>query len=104
MREQGVQIAIDDFGTGFSSLSYLRKFPIDALKIDQSFVSQVASAGDENSIVAAVISMARSLNLRVVARGSRRWISSGSYRPTTAMKHRGTTSAGRLSLKSSLIY
>lgn len=69
LREQGVQIAIDDFGTGFSSLSYLRKFPLDALKIDQSFVSQVANAGDENSIVAAVISMARSLNLRVVGEG-----------------------------------
>ena len=69
LRDQGVQIAIDDFGTGFSSLSYLRKFPIDALKIDQSFVSQVTSAGDETSIVAAVISMARSLQLRVVGEG-----------------------------------
>jgi EAL domain-containing protein (putative c-di-GMP-specific phosphodiesterase class I) len=69
LREQGVQVAIDDFGTGFSSLSYLRKFPIDALKIDQSFVSQVTSAGDETSIVAAVISMARSLQLRVVGEG-----------------------------------
>ncbi len=69
LREQGVQIAIDDFGTGFSSLSYLRKFPIDALKIDQSFVSQVTGTGDETSIVAAVISMARSLRLRVVGEG-----------------------------------
>jgi EAL domain-containing protein (putative c-di-GMP-specific phosphodiesterase class I) len=69
LREHGVQIAIDDFGTGFSSLSYLRKFRIDALKIDQSFVSQVTSAGDETSIVAAVISMARSLQLRVVGEG-----------------------------------
>jgi EAL domain-containing protein (putative c-di-GMP-specific phosphodiesterase class I) len=69
LRDQGVQVAIDDFGTGFSSLSYLRKFPIDALKIDRSFVSQVTSAGDETSIVAAVISMARSLQLRVVGEG-----------------------------------
>ena len=69
LREHGVQVAIDDFGTGFSSLSYLRKFPIDALKIDQSFVSQVTGSGDETSIVAAVISMARGLRLRVVGEG-----------------------------------
>ena len=69
LREQGVQVAADDFGTGYSSLSYLRKFPIDALKIDQSFVSQITDGGDDMSIVSAVISMARSLNLRVVAEG-----------------------------------
>ncbi len=69
LRERGVQVAIDDFGTGFSSLSYLRKFPIDALKIDRSFVSQVSNGGEETSIVAAVISMARSLKLRVVGEG-----------------------------------
>ncbi len=69
LREQGVQVAADDFGTGYSSLSYLRKFPIDALKIDQSFVSQITAGGDDMSIVTAVISMARSLNLRVVAEG-----------------------------------
>jgi diguanylate cyclase (GGDEF)-like protein/PAS domain S-box-containing protein len=69
LRERGVQVALDDFGTGYSSLSYLRKFPIDALKIDQSFVSQIDIAGDDASIVTAVISMARSLKLRVVAEG-----------------------------------
>ncbi len=69
LRERGVQVAIDDFGTGYSSLSYLRKFPVDALKIDQSFVRQLSAAGDDTTIVTAVIGMARSLKLRVVAEG-----------------------------------
>jgi EAL domain-containing protein (putative c-di-GMP-specific phosphodiesterase class I) len=69
LRARGVHLAVDDFGTGYSSLSYLRKFPIDSIKIDQSFVSQITTAPGETSIVSAVISMGRSLKLRVVAEG-----------------------------------
>jgi diguanylate cyclase (GGDEF)-like protein/PAS domain S-box-containing protein len=69
LRERGIKIAIDDFGTGYSSLSYLRKFLVDSLKIDQSFVRQISAAGDDATIVTAVIGMARSLKLRVVAEG-----------------------------------
>jgi EAL domain-containing protein (putative c-di-GMP-specific phosphodiesterase class I) len=69
LRAKGVRVAVDDFGTGYSSLSYLQKFSIDALKIDQSFVRRIISAPHETTIVTAIISMARSLKLRVVAEG-----------------------------------
>jgi diguanylate cyclase (GGDEF)-like protein/PAS domain S-box-containing protein len=69
LRARGVHVAIDDFGTGYSSLSYLQKFPVDSLKIDQAFVRQISMAGHNKHIVTAVLSMARSLKLRVIAEG-----------------------------------
>ena len=66
LKELGVQVAIDDFGTGYSSLSYLRHFPINTLKIDQSFVQDIDAEG---SIISAIIAMGRSLKQRIVAEG-----------------------------------
>jgi EAL domain-containing protein (putative c-di-GMP-specific phosphodiesterase class I) len=69
LRAAGVRLAIDDFGTGYSSLSYLTRFPVDTLKIDQSFIRQISATQPETAIISAVLGIARSLRLRVVAEG-----------------------------------
>mgnify|MGYP003631350412 FL=1 len=69
LKEMGVSLSIDDFGTGYSSLSYLSRFPLDELKIDRSFVVELEKSENDASLVIAIIAMARSMNLRLVAEG-----------------------------------
>jgi diguanylate cyclase (GGDEF)-like protein len=69
LREAGVRIALDDFGTGFSSLSHLIRYPIDTLKIDRSFVSDIGDGGQTDPLISAVVAMAHRLRLHVVAEG-----------------------------------
>jgi len=69
LKELGVVLALDDFGTGYSSLNHLRRFPIDAIKIDKSFTAEMASSEDTTAIVRAIVAMARSLGVQTVAEG-----------------------------------
>jgi diguanylate cyclase (GGDEF)-like protein len=69
LREMGIQIHIDDFGTGHSSLSYLHRFPINALKIDRSFISKLTADGSNKEIITSIISLANSLKVDVIAEG-----------------------------------
>jgi diguanylate cyclase (GGDEF)-like protein/PAS domain S-box-containing protein len=69
LRQAGVRIAIDDFGTGFSSLSYLRRLPVDVLKLDKSFIDTVVSSTEQHAVVNMIVQLARLLKLQVVAEG-----------------------------------
>ncbi len=69
LSKMGVLVSVDDFGTGYSSMSYLRRFPIDKLKIDRVFISEIVNRPEDASIVRAIVSLAHSLRLKVVAEG-----------------------------------
>jgi EAL domain-containing protein (putative c-di-GMP-specific phosphodiesterase class I) len=79
LKALGVRLAIDDFGTGYSSLAYLRQFPIDVLKIDQSFISGIAHSEESAAIVLTLVQLGKVLGLETVAEGietndQRRWL------------------------------
>jgi EAL domain-containing protein (putative c-di-GMP-specific phosphodiesterase class I) len=69
MREWGITIAIDDFGTGYSSLSYIKTLPIDHIKIDRSFVTDISTNTQDQAIVEAIIAMSKKLGIRNIAEG-----------------------------------
>jgi EAL domain-containing protein (putative c-di-GMP-specific phosphodiesterase class I) len=69
LRALGVRLSIDDFGTGFSSLSYLQRFPVHAIKIDQSFIHQISDATPDSPMVAGIVALARHLGIHVIAEG-----------------------------------
>lgn len=69
LHDLGVKLAIDDFGTGYSSLSYLKRFPVDYVKIDQTFICGLGEGTEDAAITQAIIAMAHSLKLKVVAEG-----------------------------------
>ncbi|WP_458576378.1 putative bifunctional diguanylate cyclase/phosphodiesterase [Aliamphritea spongicola] len=90
IKDMGICLSMDDFGTGYSSLSYLKQFPFDVLKIDRSFVRDLASDPSDQKLILASIAMAKGLGLKVVAEGWKTPISMTSCTPPDVMRCRDT--------------
>ncbi len=95
LQNMGVRLSIDDFGTGYSSLSYLKRLPVHEVKIDRSFITNVASGSDDTTIVRSIIDLASNLSLEVVAEGWRTRPPGITSPPCGARTRRATTSRGR---------
>jgi diguanylate cyclase (GGDEF)-like protein/PAS domain S-box-containing protein len=89
LHDMGLQIYIDDFGTGYSSLSYLQNLPIDALKIDRSFVTRLDAAPPQLEIVRAIVSLAQNLGMRVIAEGVETWAQANALRALNCVYAQG---------------